>query len=50
MLARQRYLREKRRNRIKKNDTKELRPEVYLDETYVNNNHSNDFIWYYGED
>jgi len=48
--ARQRYLREKRRNRTKKNDATVLRPEVYLDETYVNKNHSNDFIWYYGED
>jgi hypothetical protein len=23
-----------------------IRPEVYLDESYVNKNHSNDFIWY----
>ena len=47
--ARQRYLREKRRNRVKGSNTP-LRPEIYLDETYVNKNHSNDFIWYYGED
>ena len=25
---------------------KTIRPEVYLDESYVNKNHSNDFIWY----
>lgn len=41
--SRRRYLREKRENRLK-NKTK--RPEVYLDESYVNKNHSNDFIWY----
>ena len=29
---------------------KTLRPEVYLDESYVNKNHSNDFIWYLEED
>ena len=48
--ARQRYLRAKRSNRAKGSDTATLRPEVYLDESYVNKNHSNDFIWYYGED
>ena len=48
--ARQRYLREIRSNRIPGNDTDTIRPEVYLDESYVNKNHSNDFIWYYGED
>ena len=48
--ARQRYLREKRNNRNRGNVTATLRPEVYLDESYVNKNHSNDFIWYYGED
>jgi transposase len=48
--ARQRYLREKIGNRVKRNDKTPPRPEVYLDETYVNKNHSNDFIWYYGED
>jgi len=46
--ARQRYLRKKRDNRSSGIDT--IRPEVYLDETYVNKNHSNDFIWYSGED
>ncbi len=46
--ARQRYLRKKRDNRASGGDT--VRPEVYLDESYVNKNHSNDFIWYFGED
>ena len=45
--ARHRYLREKRGNR-KGDDV--MRPEVYLDESYVNKNHSNDFIWYWDED
>ena len=48
--ARQRYLRKKRNNRSKKGDIETIRPEVYLDESYVNKNYSNDFIWYYGED
>lgn len=46
--ARQRYLRKKRDNRVSDGET--MRPEVYLDESYVNKNHSNDFIWYSGED
>ena len=46
--ARQGYLRKKRDNRASGEDT--IRPEVYLDESYVNKNHSNDFIWYSGED
>ena len=46
--ARQRYLRKKRDNRTSNGDS--IRPEVYLDESYVNKNHSNDFIWYSGED
>ena len=46
--ARQRYLRKKRDNRASGGDT--VQPEVYLDESYVNKNHSNDFIWYSGED
>ena len=48
--ARQRYLREMRRNRVAGKGIDTIRPEVYLDESYVNKNHSNDFIWYYGED
>jgi hypothetical protein len=45
--ARQRYLRCKRENRDNDNT---VRPEVYLDESYVNKNHSNDFTWYCEED
>ncbi len=48
--ARQRYLRKKRDNRVSGTDTDTIRPEVYLDESYVNKNHSNDFIWYSDED
>ena len=48
--ARQRYLRKKRDNRTSGIDTDTIRPEVYLDESYVNKNHSNDFIWYSDED
>lgn len=46
--ARRRYLRQKIDNRL--SDSDNVRPEVYLDESYVNKNHSNDFIWYSGED
>jgi transposase len=45
--ARRRYLRRKRTNR-KGEGT--IRPEVYFDESYVNKNHSNDYIWYLDED
>ena len=45
--ARRRYLRAKLANR---NGDGALRPEVYLDESYVNKNHSNDYIWYSEED
>ena len=48
--ARQRYIRKKRDNRAPGVDANTIRPEVYLDESYVNKNHSNDFIWYSGED
>jgi len=48
--ARQRYIRKKRNNRAPGVDANTIRPEVYLDESYVNKNHSNDFIWYSGED
>ncbi len=47
VVARQRYLRRMIANR-KGNDT--VCPEVYLDESYVNKNHSNDFVWYYDDD
>ena len=45
--ARQRYLRRKLANRKGGNT---VRPEVYLDESYVNKNHSNDFVWYFDTD
>ena len=48
--ARRRYLRIKRDNRLSGKNLATVRPEVYLDESYVNKNHSNDFIWYSGED
>lgn len=46
--ARRRYLREKLDNRRADGTLK--RPEVYLDETYLNKNHSTDETWYFGED
>lgn len=46
--ARQRYLRNMRGNR--NSDGQPIRAEVYLDESYVNKNHSNDLIWYSVED
>jgi len=48
ILARRRYLRQKRLNR--KPDGSFLHPEVYLDETFINKNHSNQFTWYFDED
>ena len=42
--ARHRYLRKKRKNRVSGEDIETIHPEVYLDESYVNKNHSNDFI------
>jgi len=45
--ARQRYLRQKRANR---QGDAVIRPEVYVDESYVHKNHRNDFIWYCDED
>jgi len=46
--ARRKYLREKIANR---NDDGTLkRPEVYLDETFLNKNHSNDNTWFLDED
>ncbi len=46
--ARRRYLREKRSNRRADGTLK--RTEVYLDETYLNKNHSNNNTWYLGDD
>jgi transposase len=48
--ARHHYIRKKRNNRAPGGDINTFCPEVYLDESYVNKNHSNDFIWYSGED
>ena len=48
ILARRRYLRQKLSNR--KPDGTFARPEVYLDETFVNKNHSGQFTWYFDED
>lgn len=48
ILARRRYLRQKRLNR--KSDGSVVRSEVYLDETFINRNHSNQFTWYFDED
>lgn len=48
VLARRRYLRQKMANRNSDGTLK--RPEVYLDETYVNKNHSSQFTWYLEED
>lgn len=45
---RQNYLRRIRANRD--NHGSDKRPEIYLDESYVNKNHSYDFIWYSEED
>jgi transposase len=47
VVARQGYLRRKKANRKGKGT---IRPEVYLDESYVNKNHSKDFVWYYDDD
>lgn len=46
--ARRRYLRKMMQNRLPNGET--IRSEVYLDESYVNKNHSNDWIWYSRED
>ena len=46
--ARQRYLRKMRGNR--NSDDQPLRAEVYLDESYINKNHSNDLVWHSVED
>lgn len=48
IFARRNYLRLKRANRNADGSLK--RPEVYLDETYINKNHSSRFTWYLDED
>jgi len=48
VIKRRQYLRLKRANRDE--NGQEIRPEVYLDESYINKNHSNDNTWYFPED
>jgi transposase len=48
IIARREYLRQKRANRHPDGGT--YRPEVYLDETYLNVNHSTDNTWYFEAD
>ncbi len=48
ILARRKYLRAKRANRNPDGSLKY--PEVYLDETYINKNHSCRFTWYLSQD
>jgi transposase len=48
ILARRHYLRTKRAN--KNPDGTLKRPEVYVDETYLNKNHSSRFTWYLNDD
>ena len=48
VIMRRQYLRVKRSNRDDKGWT--YRPEVYLDESYINKNHSNDNTWHLEED
>ncbi len=48
VVARRKYLRKKLKNRKKGGGT--YRPEVYLDETYINVNHSVENTWYFSDD
>jgi hypothetical protein len=48
LIARRTYLRAKRANRAPQGGT--IRPEVYLDESYVNVNHSTPRTWYFAEE
>ena len=48
IIQRRQYLRQKLANRNE--DGSMIRPEVYLDESYINKNHSNDNTWYFQED
>jgi len=48
VIARRAYLRAKRANRSAHGGT--VRPEVYLDESYINVNHSTPRTWYFAED
>jgi transposase len=44
IILRRQYLREKRANRDDRGHP--IRPEIYLDESYINKNHSTDQTWY----
>ena len=48
VIMRRQYLRQKLANRDQQGLT--IRPEVYLDESYINKNHSKDSTWYFEED
>ena len=48
LIARRTYLRAKLTNRDYRGGT--IRPEVYLDESYVNVNHSTERTWYFAEE
>jgi transposase len=48
LIARRSYLRAKLANRDAQGGT--IRPEVYLDESYVNVNHSSERTWYFAEE
>lgn len=48
VILRRQYLRQKLANHDDKGQI--IRPEVYLDESYINKNHSNDKTWYFEED
>ena len=48
VIVRRQYLRQKLANLDDKGQI--IRPEVYLDESYINKNHSNDKTWYFEED
>lgn len=50
VVSRQRYLRAIRNNRSPIKEGAVVRSEVYIDESYVNKNHSYDFTWYVEED
>lgn len=48
IIQRRQYLRQKLANR--KQDGGVIRPEIYLDESYINKNHSRDDTWFFGDD
>jgi len=50
IIARREYLRKKIANRKNKINEGVIRPEVYLDESYINVNHSTEKTWYFSDD